>query len=182
MCIYLDPAGVYIWRIYDTLETILTKMLTFRSATTNYSDKIYFQAADRSARGWRAPARCAQGRSSVQVFSREVRRLSDHPFWQKWYLYFFVVFLYHSNLLFRHDDGKEWPGVRQQERPVAWISGGELWGWRDNHGEYSVMRIFRQSQDKIRIMSSFSGMCTSLYLLCLFESSRSCWNLLHWKN
>ena len=51
MCIYLDSAGVYIWRIYDTLETILRKMLTFRSATTNYSDKIYFQAADRSARG-----------------------------------------------------------------------------------------------------------------------------------
>ena len=34
----------------------------------------------------------------------------------------------------------------------------------------------------ILIISQFSGMCTSLYLLCLFESSRSCWNLLHWKN
>ena len=39
MCIYLKAASVYIWRIYDTLETILRKILTFRSATTNYSDK-----------------------------------------------------------------------------------------------------------------------------------------------
>ena len=39
MCIYLNPASVYIWRIYDTFETILRKILTFRSATTNYSDK-----------------------------------------------------------------------------------------------------------------------------------------------
>ena len=148
MCIYLDSAGVYIWRIYDTLETILRKMLTFRSATTNYSDKIYFQAADRSARGWRAPARCPQGRGSVQVFSAEVRGLRDHPFRQKWYSYFPPHQVVNINLLFRNDDGKEWPGVWQQERTVAWLSGGELRSWRDNHGEYSVTRIL---QDNIRI-------------------------------
>ena len=80
MCIYLNTANVYIRRIYDTLETILRKMLTFRSATTNYSDKISLQAADRSAGGRRPPARSAQGRRGVQVLSPEVRGLSDHPF------------------------------------------------------------------------------------------------------
>ena len=143
MCIYLNTANVYIRRIYDTLETILRKMLTFRSATTNYSDKIFAGFWSERQRLMHASpvctgaARCtsAQPRGPGTVRSSLLTKMVM-------ILYIVVSLILFVNVLFRNDDGKEWPGVRQQERPVAGLSGGELRGWRDNHGEYSVTRIF----------------------------------------
>ena len=50
MCIYLNTANVYIRRIYDTLETILRKMLNLDLQQQIIHTK-YLQASDRSARG-----------------------------------------------------------------------------------------------------------------------------------
>ena len=70
----------------------------------------------------------------------------------------------HFRVCFRNHYREERPGLWQQERPVARLLGGELRGGRDHHGEWRghAENIFYELN-----IFPFSGMCTSLYLLCL---------------
>ena len=84
-------------------------------------------------------------------------------------LYIVVSLILFVNVLFRNDDGKEWPGVRQQERPVAGLLGGQLRRGRDCHGR-ELLSILSELSCLI-IISTFQA-CAPRYIYYVFMNRR----------